>query len=137
MRIVLDTNVLVSGLLKARSIAGAIIRLIAAGKLQVVYDARILLEYRDVLYRSKFGFAKVDIEAILSQIKAEGILAAVQPLPFELPDRDDEPFLEAACAVTGALLITGNKKHFPIPADRSMTIYSPTEFIEWLRKQES
>jgi predicted nucleic acid-binding protein len=41
MRITLDTNVLVSGLLKGHSAAGTIVRLIAGGLVQVVYDARI------------------------------------------------------------------------------------------------
>lgn len=42
MKIVLDTNVLVSGLLKGHSAAGTIIRLVAGELIQVVHDARIL-----------------------------------------------------------------------------------------------
>lgn len=56
MLAVLDTNVVVSGLLKPYSSAGYIVRLVAEGALQVAYDARILLEYREVLARPKFGF---------------------------------------------------------------------------------
>ena len=44
MIIVLDTNVLVSGLLKGNSKPGTIVRMVAAGKLKLAYDSRILNE---------------------------------------------------------------------------------------------
>jgi putative PIN family toxin of toxin-antitoxin system len=134
MNIVLDTNVLVSGLLKAHSDAGSIIRLVISGSLAVVYDSRILAEYRDVLYRPKFRFERFEIEAILAQIEAEGILVMPKPLQFKLPDKDDEPFLEAALAVSDAILVTGNKKDFPLPPGSGLFIFSPGEFIAHWRK---
>lgn len=135
MNIVLDTNVLVSGLLKVRSDAGVIVRMIAAGSLIVIYDFRILAEYQDVLGRPKFGFGQTDVEALLTQIKAEGILVNAKPLSTPLPDRDDEPFLEAALAAEGAVLVTGNKRHFPLSPVCSLSVFSPGEFISYWRKQ--
>ncbi|MCW3490208.1 putative toxin-antitoxin system toxin component, PIN family [Dethiobacter alkaliphilus] len=128
MKIVLDTNVLVSGLLKAFSSSGTIVRMISAGSLTVVYDARIISEYRDVLHRPNFGFKPSEIEALLAQIKADGITANVQPLQFALPDKDDEPFLEASLAEK-AILVTGNKKHYTIPTNLNIQILSPTDFL--------
>ncbi len=136
MKIVLDTNVLVSGLLKSHSDAGTIVRMVAGGLLQVVYDARILTEYREVLNRPKFGFKKAEIEDILTQIEAEGILAVGQPLPEKLPDPDDEPFLEVALAVEGTVLVTGNKKHFPASADQKVVVLSPGEFVSFYRRMD-
>jgi putative PIN family toxin of toxin-antitoxin system len=133
MRIALDANVLVSGLLKGHSAAGTIVRLVAAGLVHVVYDARILSEYREVLARPKFGFEQSLIKAILAQIEEEGILVTATPLPQRLPDPDDEPFLEAARAA-GAILVTGNKKHFPPATCREVTVTSPAEFIEFCRE---
>ncbi|KYH33802.1 MULTISPECIES: putative toxin-antitoxin system toxin component, PIN family [Moorella] len=132
MKIVLDTNVLVSGLLKAHSHAGTIVRLIANGRIRVVYDARILSEYREVLCRPKFGFAKAEVDALITLIEAEGILVTTEPLPVPLPDPDDEPFLEAAMAIEGAILVTGNKKHFTLP-ESPVTILNPSEFISLWR----
>lgn len=134
MIIVLDTNVIVSGLLKSHSDAGAIVRMVASGSLQVVYDSRILSEYRDVLRRPKFGFEDTDVEAVLTQIKAEGILANVKPLKIKLPDKDDEPFLEAALSMD-AILVTGNKKHFPLPANSRVLLLNPGEFISYWRER--
>ena len=135
MKVVLDTNVPVSGLLKAHTNAGTIVRLIAAGLLQVVYDGRILAEYREVLNRPKFGFEKAEVEAIISQIEMDGILAAAEPLAERLPDPDDEPFLEVALAVPGAVLVTGNKKHFATASGQKTPILDPGEFISlWQEK---
>jgi len=71
MKIVLDTNVLVSGLLKTHSDAGVIVRMVVGGLLKVVYDARILAEYREVLCRPKFGFEKAEIEAIVMRAEKD------------------------------------------------------------------
>jgi len=137
MKIVLDTNVLVSGLLKSYSDAGTIVRLVAGGLLRVVYDARILTEYREVLCRPKFGFEKPEVEAIISQIETEGILVMGQPLPERLPDTDDEPFLEAALAGKKTVLVTGNKKHFPAPVSEKVLILNPAEFVYFYREVET
>ena len=59
MKIVLDTNVLVSGLLTPFGPSGEIVRMVFSDELTVYIDARILAEYKDVLlYRPKFEFNK-------------------------------------------------------------------------------
>ena len=133
MKIVLDTNVLISGLLKSNSDAGAIVRMLAGGFLQVVYDARIITEYREVLSRPKFALEDTEIETILSIIEAEGLLVVGRPLQERLPDPDDEPFLEVALA-GDAVLITGNGKHYRPTASREVMVLSPAEFISLYRK---
>jgi len=54
MKIVLDTNVLVSGLLTPFGTSGEIVRMVSAGRLNLCIDARILLEYIEY-YRKKYG----------------------------------------------------------------------------------
>lgn len=131
MIIVLDTNVLVSGLLKGNSSAGTIVRLVAKGNLQVAYDARVLTEYRDVLSRAKFGLRKKEVDVLLLQIKEEGELVSAEPLEIELPDPDDKPFLELAFAVNDHVLVTRNKKHFPPEACKHVSVMSPSEYIKF------
>ena len=58
MNIVLDTNVLVAGLLSPFGPCGEIIRMVSSGKLALSVDARILSEYSEVLHRSRFRFEK-------------------------------------------------------------------------------
>jgi len=133
MMIVLDTNVIVSGILRSFSKASLILTLIADGTVQVAYDLRLLSEYRDVLNRPKFNFAKENVEAFLTQVEQEGFLVSVKPLKIHLPDPDDEPFLEVAVARKVEAIVTGNKRHFPKKEYRGVRILSPAEFLEAVR----
>jgi putative PIN family toxin of toxin-antitoxin system len=130
MIVVVDTNILVSGILKPYSKPAAILRLVAEGTIQIAYDFRILSEYRDVLSRLQFNFAKEDIESFLYQIEQEGILISVKPLKIRLPDPDDEPFLEVALSAGVEAIVTGNKRHFLRKEYKGVKILSPAEFLE-------
>jgi uncharacterized protein len=133
MRIVLDTNVLVSGLLNPYGAPGQIARMVAAGEISPCFDARILGEYRDVLLRPRFGFRAEHVEALLEQIRVAGVSAATHTLTNQLPDRDDEPFLEVAIASVAEYLVTGNARHFPVRLRSSVQVVSPVEFVEFYR----
>jgi putative PIN family toxin of toxin-antitoxin system len=128
MIVVLDTNVLVSGVLSPFGPAGAMMRFVASGMISLALDARILTEYREVLTRPVFGFSDDVIAALLDQIEKEGQLVVAQPLRFRLPDACDEPFLEVALAAKASVLVTGNKRHFP-KRDVGVRILSPAEFL--------
>ena len=129
MIIVVDTNVIISGLIKSFSDSSKIINLILSGKVRLAYDIRILKEYEEVLKRKKFNIDSKHIESIISQIKEEGIFISTLPLKESLPDRDDEPFLEVAFAGKIDVIITGNKKHFPHEICKNITVLSPSEFL--------
>ncbi len=133
MIIVLDTNVLISGILKPYGKAATILRLVTDGAIQLAYDLRILSEYRDVLKRSKFNFALENVEGFLEQIEEEGLLVSVRPLRFRLADPDDEPFLEVALSGAVEAIVTGNKRHFPKKEYEGVRILSPAEFLEAVR----
>ncbi len=135
MRIVLDTNVLVSGLLRAAGPAGQIVRLVAAGELELCHDPRILAEYEEVLRRERFGFAPERVEALMAQIRACGLPVAAPPLAIRLDDSDDEPFLEVTLAAGARCLVTGNLKHYPRAARQGAEVVGPRAFVELLRRE--
>ena len=130
MRIVVDTNVFVSGLLSPFGPPGIVVSLIAVGRVTLCYDARILAEYTDVLHRPAFPFEEEHIGALLAQIRAGGELCACQPLASPLPDPDDEPFLEVALSSNAEFLLTGNLRHFPRERRQVVQIVSPSEFLD-------
>jgi putative PIN family toxin of toxin-antitoxin system len=135
MKIVLDTNVLVSGLLQPFGPSGQIVRLVASGELVLCHDPRILAEYREVLLRKKFSFDPERVDALLEQIRAVGIPVSARPLATRLPDLDDEPFLEIAIAGRARCLVTGNAKHYPAEARHGTEVLSPRSFIELYRSE--
>jgi uncharacterized protein len=129
MIVVIDTNVVVSGIFHPYGKPAAILRLVAAGKIQLAYDLRITNEYRSVLRRPHFNFSREQIDAFMSQVEQEGVLVSADPLPFRLPDQSAEPFLEAALSAKATVLITGNKRHFPKKRYNGVKIVSPAEFL--------
>jgi putative PIN family toxin of toxin-antitoxin system len=129
LKIVLDTNVLVAGLLSPFGPCGDIVRMVSSGELTLCFDARILSEYREVLMRPKFRFAEDEIDAMMDFIAMRGQTVAPSPLPKPLPDPDDEPFLEVAIAGRVACLVTGNRAHFPGRRRQGVKVLSPREFL--------
>jgi len=135
MKVALDTNVVVSGLLRPFGSPAEIVRMMSSGVLTVCYDARILVEYREVLLRPKFRLEVIYIDALLDQIKAEGSLVVTKPLAAPLPDMDDEMFLEVAIAGNVRCLVTGNLKHYPPSKRQGISVVSPREFLEICRRE--
>ena len=133
MRIVVDTNVLVSGLLSPFGPPAEVVRLIAANLVQLLYDPRILAEYQQVLTRPKFPFAPSRVEALLTQVEADGELITAPPLVKPLPDSDDEAFLAVAISGRARFLVTGNLRHFPAAYRQGVSVISPRAFVESYR----
>ena len=133
MRIVLDTNVIVSGLLSPFGPPGEIVRMVSSGTLILCVDARLLAEYDEVLARPKFGFDQDSVAAFLDYMDFKSEVIASQPLDHRLPDLDDEPFLEVALAAGADCLVTGNLVHFPADLRVGATVLSPAEFMAALR----
>jgi len=131
MRIVLDTIVLVSALIKPANSPGRILDLILIGELIPIFDDRIFAEYKQVLNRPRFDFRSDDIAIVLDYFRSSGLHLSVAPLEITLPDPDDLPFLEVAHTAQ-APLISGNRRHFPPELLKSLKIvfFSPTEFLE-------
>lgn len=135
IRVVLDTNVLVSGLLSEHGPPGLIVDLVFAGELALVYDARLLAEYREVLVRPELKIDPADAEELLRAIEDTGEVATALPWPHRLPDPDDEVVLAVADAAQVACVVTGNLRHFPRAQRGRVTVFSPREFVEWLRER--
>jgi len=84
-----------------------------------------------MLHRSGLRIEPADADAALELIRDAAIRVTTRPLACKLPDPDDLPFLELA-REAGAVLVTGNKRHFPKRACRGVTIVSPREFLDLL-----
>jgi uncharacterized protein len=112
-RLVIDTNVLVSALLKPRGNEAAVLRLALVGSVTVCLTDAILTEYKAVLARPKFRFDQTEIAALLDELKAVAQFVKPRNQVTASPDESDNRFLECAEAAQADYLITGNPRHFP------------------------
>jgi putative PIN family toxin of toxin-antitoxin system len=133
VRIVLDTNVLVAGLLSAKGPPGFIVEALITGDLELALDMAIREEYEEVLGRPEFAFPAPQVQALLAAVDRHAVwVAAAPPWPIPLPDPDDEPFI-AVAATSRSVLVTGNVKHFPARSRREVVVLTPREFVDGLR----
>ena len=137
MDIVIDTNVLVAGLLSPFGACSEIVRMVSAGELTLSFDARILSEYNEVLRRPRFGFEEEKVAAFLDYIVYRCRVVAPSPLSSSLPDPDDEPFLEVTLASQAVCLVTGNQKHFPAERCQGAEVISPNGFLIFFKNQQA
>ena len=133
MNVVIDTNVIVSGILRPFSPSGDVVRMIATGDIVLCLDGRLLAEYSEVLRRPRFMFDPELVSALLDLIERDGAFASSTPLAAELPDADDRPFIEVAIAADAQCLVTGNRKHFPAEACRGIRVMAPKQFVDYYR----
>ena len=137
MRLVLDTNVLVSGLLTPHGPSGRILDLVLAGKLRLLVDDRIVDEYREVLLRPRFGFDPAAVATLLTFLTTESEWVSAPARGVRLTDPGDQPFAEVAIAGGADYLVTGNPRHFP--ASRlppSLRVSAPVAFMAAIARRD-
>jgi len=126
MKIVLDTNVLISGLLSPNGFPAQILNLILNKKVTLLMDTRIYSEYAKVMRSPKFQFKPEWINPILDFIKMESEFVLPEPVSIDFPDPDDKMFWEVAKSGNALYIVTGNMKHFP----DDPIVLTPAEFFE-------
>jgi len=128
VRLVVDTNVVVSALRTPTGVAAAVLSRVRSGEHLVCFDGRILAEYRDVLARPRLGIPAAAAAALLADLERRGLLVADVPAAaFTLPDADDQPFLDVAVAANADAIVTGNARHFP--AACGVTVLTPRALL--------
>ena len=123
---VIDTNVVVSGLLNPHGPSARVLDAVLDGRLKLVYDARILAEYRDVLHRPRLKLAPDKITAFLNGLQGQ---TKVTPSPLAVagPDADDIVFVDAALATTDKTNVTGNLADYPPEILHGARVLTPAQ----------
>ncbi len=114
---VIDTNVLVSAMLKWDSVPGNIMEFTFGGIIIPIVNDDIIEEYTTVLSRPKFHLTQDIIDDVINTIKNCGIYVNGETIDIDLPDPKDRVFYEVVMEERkdeNAYLVTGNIKHFPI-----------------------
>jgi putative PIN family toxin of toxin-antitoxin system len=123
-RVVLDTNVLVSALWTSLGNPSTIVSLMLSDKITPHFDHRIMAEYHAVLKRPKLSFSNNDVDKLLAEIERRGLSVVVKPSVMPMIDETDRKFFDVAKACE-AVLITGNRKHYP----QDPLVMTPAEFV--------
>jgi len=113
LKVVLDTNVLVSAVISPTGPPARVLELAADGAFQLIVSPPIIAEYEGVLARRRFGLSVGTVHAIVASIRKLSIeIVPSEPLAY-CRDPGDDKFLACACATGAEFLVTGNARHFP------------------------
>ena len=136
-RIVLDTNVIVSGLRSRGSASHELLRRVDGGQYSLVLSVPLAIEYEAVLKREAPGLGieapQVDavVDYLCSVAEHRRIWFLWRPL---LPDPKDDMLLELAVEAGCSAIITFNTRHFGLIRRFGVEACTPREFLERLRR---
>lgn len=113
MRLVIDTNIIVSALLSADGAAFRVLSDVLEGKYTVIISREIFEEYDDVLHRDKFSFDEDIIQFLLNWFKENAVWIETEKSDIPIKDEKDRVFYDVAKCCK-ARLLTGNNRHYPV-----------------------
>ncbi len=129
MKIVCDTNVLVSGILFGGH-ARQILLLASRGRLTNFISDDMLHEAKDVLSRPKFKLTSQQVNAIIALFRDTfELVTPTQQHKVILSDPDDDRILEAADEARADIIVSGDKHLRSLELWRGIRILSPSEFV--------
>jgi len=128
LRLVLDTNIVVSAALKPDGLQRTVLLLAISKPARLYVNEAIMAEYREVLARPKMNIRKGLRQQLLQLIKTHAYSVTPSRQLQVTRDPDDNKFVECADAARADYLVTGNQRHFPKFWKRTKVITS-REFI--------
>jgi putative PIN family toxin of toxin-antitoxin system len=136
LRIVVDTNVVVSALLKPQSNPALILSLFIRGDCMVCLSKEIFTEYEEVLAREKFRrLEEARVKELLSIFKRRALWVVPKVSINDVAKEPaDNTFLECALEAKADFLISGNIHHFPAKQFHHTHIVTPVEFLSFVTK---
>jgi len=128
LRLVIDTNILVSAALKADGLQRTVLVLAITRPARLFVSQAILAEYRTVLARRELSISRGLRQQLLQLVKNHARLVNPVRALRVAKDPEDDKFLECADAARADYLITGNQRHFP-PFWKTTKVITSREFI--------
>lgn len=136
IRVVIDTNILVSALLHPESLPGSVLLFALSGDVQLCISDAVFGEYEEVIRRPRLKLSPDVIVGTLTSIRKLGRWVTPSVRVEECTDVDDNAFLECAQASEADFLVTGNQRHFPDRWKKTKVI-GARELIELLIEEET
>lgn len=130
---VIDTNVVVSAMLKWSSVPGNILEFAFGGIITPLLNDEIVNEYRSVLMREKFHLTEEIVSNVIETLEAQGEYVDAEKIDLFFPDPKDIVFYAVTMAklkYSPTYLVTGNIKHFP----SEPCVVTPREMLDIILK---
>ena len=128
LKVVLDTNVIISAALSPKGKPAETFKIITSNNdIELSYNEIIFAEYKRVFSYERLNIPSEKQKEFLEAIKDEGIVREPITSDILLPDESDRIFYDTAKTVN-AYLITGNIKHYP----SENFILTPAQFLDLL-----
>ena len=128
LRLVLDTNVVVSAALKPEGLQRTVLLLALTKPARWYVSDEIVSEYRVVLSRPELRIRRGLRQQFLQLLRSHCRVVVPSHLPQVTTDPADNIFIECADAARADYLVTGNQRHFP-KFWKSTKIISSREFL--------
>ena len=143
-RIVLDTNLLVSGLIVPRGVPYTLLAEWRRGSFRLLVSDAILDEYAAVLARpqfaTKYDLTAADVAALLRRMRTEGErIVPTETVPVAVRDPKDAHLLAAALGGNAAYLVTGDADLLILNGDMALgplRIVTARAFLDDLARHE-
>ena len=133
MRVVVDTNVLISALIRQQGGAGQVLRRVQDKRFTLIYTIPLLIELVEVLNRptiyNKYHLQSDDIVALINLIRLRGELVSPHHQVDICRDPKDYHILEAAIDGQADTIVSGDADLLELKAFESIPILSVTEFL--------
>jgi uncharacterized protein len=130
MKIVLDTNVFISGIF----FSGPPFQILRAWKnkrLQIILSQDILIEYQRVAESLTIKYPSIDILPIIELVTVHGQFVDTKNFDITVcEDPDDNKFIECAIASNTKIIVSGDKHLLKIKEFKGIKVYKPREFVE-------
>jgi|ERR1051326_1492800 putative PIN family toxin of toxin-antitoxin system len=130
IRVVIDTNVVVSANLVDEGPSAAVLSLAINKNILMFVSPAVLAEYEEVLHRPRLKFDPDRIRAFLADVReASELVQPTRTITEIKKDEADNRFLECADAAGADYIVTGNTRHFPEQFE-NIRILTPQRFLE-------
>ena len=131
---IIDTNILVSALIKPEGTVGPVLHRLRDGDYEIVLSEQLLTELVDVLNRprikEKYGLDTEDIETVLALLLLRGRIVSPVERVDVCRDPKDNMFLEAALTAEADVIVSGDEDLLVLDSFRSIPVIGPAAFLQ-------
>lgn len=137
MRVVLDTGILISGLIRRNGTTGEVLNALRDNRFLVIYSTPIVMELIEVLSRpifsDKYHIQSDDVTALINLMRLRGELVAISRKLEICRDPKDDKFFEAALAGEADSIVSGDADLIILHPFEGISIIRPAEFLAKLK----